>query len=80
MGVSPTADPAVWTVTLSNPTGNGTVGITVAAGTADDLAGNPATGAGPSATFTVDTVKPVVTITGPLLGVISTKGGPVRGR
>ena len=32
--------PTVWTVTLTNITGNGTVGITVAAGKASDVAGN----------------------------------------
>ena len=37
--------PTVWTVTLTNITGNGTVGITVAAGKASDLAGNTDPGA-----------------------------------
>ena len=35
-------------------TGNGTLGISVAAGTASDLAGNTAPAAGPSTTFIVD--------------------------
>jgi hypothetical protein len=43
------------TITISNITGfDGTLGITIAANTAGDLAGNLAAGAGPSATFTVD--------------------------
>jgi len=43
------------TVTISGITGfNGTLGITIAANTASDLAGNLAAGAGPSATFSVD--------------------------
>jgi|GEM_PF-1753099 len=42
------------TVTLTNITGfNGTLGISLAAATAVDTAGNPAPAAGPSATFTV---------------------------
>jgi hypothetical protein len=42
------------TITLSNFTGFGTMGISIAAGTARDLAGNLAVAAGPSATFIVD--------------------------
>jgi hypothetical protein len=43
------------TVTISNITGfDGTLGITIAANTASDAAGNMAAGAGPSATFAVD--------------------------
>jgi hypothetical protein len=42
------------TVTISGITGNGTLGISIAAGTASDLAGNTAAAAGPSTTFTVD--------------------------
>jgi autotransporter-associated beta strand protein len=41
------------TVTISGITGNGTLGISIAAGTANDLVGNPAPAAGPSATFDV---------------------------
>ena len=41
------------TVTISDITGNGTLGISIAAGTASDLAGNTAPAAGPSATFVV---------------------------
>jgi uncharacterized delta-60 repeat protein len=41
------------TVTISSITGSGTLGISIAAGTASDLAGNTAPAAGPSTTFTV---------------------------
>jgi len=41
------------TVTISSITGQGTLGISVAADTASDTAGNSAAGAGPSTTFTV---------------------------
>src|SRR5204862_271937 len=48
------------TVTLSSLTGNGTLGISIAAGTATDTAGNTAPAAGPSATFTVDNAGPTI--------------------
>lgn len=48
------------TVTLTGITGNGTLGISVPAGTAADAAGNLATAAGPSATVTVDNLAPTV--------------------
>src|SRR5207249_5235278 len=48
------------TVTLSSITGNGTLGISMAAGTATDTAGNTAPAAGPSATFTVDNTGPAI--------------------
>ena len=50
------------TVTLSGMTGNGTLGISIASGTATDYAGNTAPAAGPSSTVTVDTIVPSVTI------------------
>ncbi|OWK45225.1 putative internalin [Fimbriiglobus ruber] len=56
---------ATRTVTLSNFTGDGTIGISLAAGTASDLAGNEAPAAGPSGTFTVDTTAPTVNISAP---------------
>ncbi len=49
------------TVTLTGITGNGTLGISIPAGTAVDGANNPAPGAGPSATFSVDNTAPLVT-------------------
>jgi hypothetical protein len=42
------------TVTVSNITGSGSLGISIAAGTASDLAGNPAGASGTSATFVVE--------------------------
>src|SRR5206468_8359481 len=48
------------TVTLSNITGDGPLGISLAAGTATDTAGNPAPTA-TSATFTVDNSGPAIT-------------------
>ena len=42
-----------YTVTISNITGAGTLGISVGAGYASDLAGNTDAGAGPSGTFNV---------------------------
>ncbi len=55
-----TADTATTkTVTLSSCTGNGTVGISIAAGTSSDTAGNTDAGpAGPSTFFSVDTTAP----------------------
>ena len=46
------------TVTISNITGDGTLGISIGAGTASDTAGNLAPAAGPTTTFTVDTTLP----------------------
>ncbi len=51
------------TVTISSIIGNGTLGISIAAGTASDAAGNTALASGPSATFTVDTTAPDTSIT-----------------
>lgn len=62
--VSATGD-AERTVTLSNIIGNGTLGISIAAGTASDAAGNPAPEAGPSATFAVNNVAPTLNISEP---------------
>jgi uncharacterized delta-60 repeat protein len=45
-------------VTISGITGNGTLGISLASGTATDEAGNLAASVGPSATFVVDNVAP----------------------
>ncbi|MEZ2415935.1 Ig-like domain-containing protein, partial [Muriicola sp. E247] len=46
------------TVTIGGITGDGTLGISLAAGTASDDAGNTASAAGPSATFLVDNTAP----------------------
>src|SRR5204862_1060631 len=56
------------TVTLSNITGDGTLGISLAAGTATGASGSAAA-AGPSATFSVDNTPPVLnSVTGPAAG------------
>ena len=69
-----------WSVTISNITGDGTLGISVDAGTASDLAGNLASAAGPSATFIVDNVRPTAELANPnpsgviALGAINARG------
>ncbi len=62
-------------VTISNITGDGTLGISIAAGTASDVAGNTALGAGPSTTFDVDNTPPTPQISSP--SPDSTSSGPV---
>jgi uncharacterized repeat protein (TIGR01451 family) len=62
-------------VTINSITGDGTLGISIAAGTAVDLAGNPAIPAGPSATFLVDNTPPSLSIGTPSKSI--TAGGPV---
>jgi hypothetical protein len=49
------------TVTISSITGDGTIGISLAAATASDLAGNSAAAAGPSGTSSVDNTPPTIT-------------------
>ncbi|HCC07471.1 MAG TPA: hypothetical protein DEP72_04865 [Clostridiales bacterium] len=49
------------TVTISSITGDGTLGISIAAGTASNAEGTSA-GAGPSTTFIVDNTSPTVTV------------------
>ncbi len=62
-------------VTISNTFGSGTLGISIAAGTAVDVAGNLAAAAGPSATFEVQGARqPQVTIAGAKTGK---RGGTV---
>ena len=60
-GVTVTGSGATRTVTLSGIAGDGTLGISVAADTASDLAGNLAPSAGPSTTFTVINTPPTIT-------------------
>ncbi len=55
------------TVTISNITGDGSLGISVAANTANDTFGLQAPAAGPSATFIVDNTPPSVTIIAPIV-------------
>ncbi|MDB6027936.1 MAG: hypothetical protein JWM68_4159, partial [Verrucomicrobiales bacterium] len=57
------------TVTISSITGNGTLGILIASGTASDTAGNTAAAAGPSATFTVDNTAPTISISSPSVSI-----------
>ncbi len=66
---------STYTVTVGNISGDGTLGISVGANTAVDLAGNLALSAGPSATFTVDDTAPVVTIGNPSSPIASS--GPI---
>ena len=63
------------TVTISSITGDGTLGISISAGTASDTAGNTAAAAGPSTTFTVDNTAPTISIGAPSASL--TSGGPV---
>lgn len=63
------------TVTISSITGNGTLGISLAAGTAADLAGNLVSAAGPATTFIVDNTAPTISVSAPSLS--ATTGGPV---
>jgi len=53
------------TVTISGITGDGTLGISLVPGTANDRAGNQAPAAGPSETFGVDNTAPTVSISSP---------------
>ena len=53
------------TVTVSGLSGEGTLSISLAAGTAADVAGTGSDAAGPSAVFTVDNTAPVSTIVSP---------------
>jgi hypothetical protein len=46
------------TITISNISGDGTIGISILAGTASDTSGNLAPAAGPSDTFAVDNTAP----------------------
>ncbi|SIS59010.1 hypothetical protein SAMN05421686_102413 [Thalassolituus maritimus] len=57
--------PASRTVTLSDFSGDGTLAIDIASGSAEDSAGNASSAPATSAAFTVDTTKPTVSITAP---------------
>jgi hypothetical protein len=63
------------TVTISGITGNGTLGILIASGTASDSAGNQAAASSASFTFTIDNTAPTVAIGSP--SPAATKAGPV---
>lgn len=62
-------------VTLSNISGNGSLGITVNAGTAEDAAGNMALASAASSTFSVNNPSPTFTVSTPSASATST--GPV---
>ena len=63
------------TVTVSSITGNGTLAINIASGTATDTAGNSALSAGPSTAFNVDNTPPTINIGAPSATI--TGSGPV---
>ncbi|MBL7645465.1 MAG: Ig-like domain-containing protein [Candidatus Hydrogenedentes bacterium] len=65
----------VRTIRFSTIAGDGTLGISLAAGTATDVAGNQAPAAGPSDTATVDNTAPTITIGDP--STDNTSAGPV---
>jgi hypothetical protein len=73
--VSVTGSGTTRTVTLTGITGDGTLGISLAAGTASDTVGNLAGAAGPSTTFTVDNTAPGIVISAPSASTATT--GPV---
>jgi hypothetical protein len=57
---------SVRVVTISNISGDGTLGVSIGPGTATDSAGNDAGAAGPSGSFAVDNTGPAVTTITPL--------------
>lgn len=65
------------TITLSNITGDGTLGISIAANTAGDNAGNMAIASGPSTTFNVDNTAPVLSISAPSQMDVNSASGNV---
>src|SRR5690606_31424117 len=73
-----TTGPNSRAITLSNITGNGTLSISIAPGTASDAAGNLAPGAGPSATLVVDNAPPTLVIGEPSVSI--TNEGPLEYR
>ena len=71
---SVTGSGANYTVSIASISGEGTLGISIAAETATDLAGNAATGA-TATTFIVDNIAPTLTISAPSTSFA--KSGPV---
>jgi len=63
------------TVTLTSITGEGTIGISVAANSAIDAAGNYSLASSASTTFSIDQTAPSVSVSAP--SVAGTKTGPV---
>jgi hypothetical protein len=70
-----TENPQVKRIRIFNITGDGTLGITIAAGSAQFPDGMSAPRIGPSETFEVDNTPPGITISGPAPTITST--GPV---
>jgi len=66
------------TVSFSSLSGDGTIGFTIAEGTATDAAGNRAPEAGPSSTVVVDNTPPTLTISAP--STTNTNVGPITYR
>ncbi len=64
-------------VVVTTGAGDGTLGISIAAGTASDTAGNTAPAAGPSTTYTVDNTPPTVTIDNPAAGSLVVAGSQI---
>ena len=60
--VSVSGSGLAYTVTIGSIGGNGTLGISIAAGTAVDSTGDLALAAGPSATFAVENTAPTISI------------------
>jgi hypothetical protein len=58
-----------WTVKIFGITGDGALGISIAAGTGTDTVGNSADAVGPSGAFEVDNTKPTVVISEPSASV-----------
>ncbi len=73
--IAVTGSGATRTVTLSGITGDGTLGISIASGTAIDALGNLAPASNPSAIFDVDNTPPTVAIGFP--SPSATRSGPV---
>jgi len=73
--VEAAGDPVVRRIVISNISGDGTLGITIAGGSALFPNSVSAPVIGPSATFTVDNTPPEIVITGPAPAVTNT--GPV---
>jgi Putative Ig domain len=63
--VTVTGSGTSYSVAIAGATGNGTIGISLTAGVASDLAGNQTAAAGPSTTFTEDNTAPTITIGAP---------------
>jgi len=75
VGVSAGKTETERTITFTGIAGDGELSYSIAAGTAEDEAGNSAAGAGPSSAFTADNTPPAVTVGEPSVSI--TRSGPV---